>query len=56
MRPEWSGWPSISTHKSGYGELEVECLNRALEEWEGIYNTVRPRQALDLEDPSGIYQ
>jgi len=34
------------------GELEVGCLNLALEEWEVIYNTCRPHQALDWSTPA----
>ncbi len=33
------------------GELEGECLSRALKEWEGIYNMARPHQALDWRTP-----
>jgi len=34
------------------GELQVEPLNRALKEWEGVYNTIRPHQALDGRTPA----
>ena len=33
------------------GELEVDRLNRALQEWEWTYNHLRPHQALDWKTP-----
>jgi len=33
------------------GELEINLLNQALREWEGVYNHLRPHQALDWKTP-----
>ena len=35
-----------------YGELDMTSLRRALEEWETVYNHVRPHQALDNRTPA----
>lgn len=35
-----------------YGELDMTSLGHALEEWETVYNHVRPHQALDNKTPA----
>jgi putative transposase len=34
------------------GDLDLPSLNIALQQWEHIYNTVRPHQALDNRTPA----
>jgi len=34
------------------GDLEIPPLNQALKQWEGVYNHVRPHQALDWRTPA----
>lgn len=46
------------THTEGFyyevyhGEMAVQPLNRTLEEWEAVYNTVQPHQAIDSLTPA----
>jgi len=34
------------------GDLDLKSVNAALEEWEWVYNTVRPHQSLDFMTPA----
>jgi len=34
------------------GDLEIPALNEALQEWERVYNTIRPHQSLDGRTPA----
>ena len=49
------------THREEFYEVEeidlsIEEHNRQLEEWEYVYNHIRPHQALDYLTPNEYYQ
>ena len=49
------------THREKFYEVEeidlsIEEHNRQLEEWEYVYNHIRPHQALDYLTPNEYYQ